>query len=59
LNAIVSRMAIELEEGMETIDEQDLRTLAEALEDEVETAVKLSREAVEAFGQFEDEFAAA
>jgi hypothetical protein len=59
LNALRSRLEIETSEGMETIESEDLKALAESLNEEVETAVKLCTEVKEEFNQFEAQFVSA
>lgn len=57
LNAVRSRIEIETSEGMETVDSEDLRALASALEDEVRIASRLCGEAKKEFVDFEGQFA--
>lgn len=57
LKAVVSRIAIETSEGMETLKEDDLKILAENLEEEVKTAQKLCNEAKNEFHAFAANYA--
>lgn len=57
LKAVVSRIAIETSEGMETLRPEDLKVLAENLEEEVITAQRLSNEAKNEFIEFASNFA--
>lgn len=57
LKAVVSRIAIETSEGMETLKADDLKLLAENLEEEVKTAQKLCSEAKNEFHKFAANFA--
>jgi|GEM_PF-2218951 valyl-tRNA synthetase len=52
LKAVVSRIAIEVSEGMETLRPIDLKILADNLEDEVKTAQRLCLEAKNEFNAF-------
>jgi hypothetical protein len=57
LKAVVSRIAIETSEGMETLRPEDLKILAENLEDEVKTAHRLCDEAKSEFHAFASSYA--
>lgn len=59
LKAVKSRIEIETSEGMETLREEDLKILAENLEDEVKTTAKLCEEARGEFKSFASQYASA
>lgn len=56
LIALRSRLEIETSDGMETVNSDDLRALAESLEDEVRTASRLCAEVKTEFSHFEAQF---
>lgn len=59
LKAVKNRIDIETSEGMETLREEDLKILAENLEEEVRTTARLCEEAAGEFKNFASKYATA